>query len=160
MLREILTTGFIDKNINLDRKKVMSPGKTKEKKISKNPSIKSFKTSSKNSNNNKPIMEKKIDIIKNRPDFLVGLNNESTMQTTSINKQYIYSNEITKNLMTPIENENLNFNGNINNNNNTNNTNNEKIPIELNGNTNNKNTNINTNIIPNNKEENNKHSEQ
>ena len=32
MLREILTTGFIDKNIHADRKKVVSPGKTKEKK--------------------------------------------------------------------------------------------------------------------------------
>ena len=44
----------------------------------------------------------------NRPDYLLGQNNESTMPTNSINKQYIYSNEITKNIMTPSNVENLN----------------------------------------------------
>ena len=142
MLREILTTGFIDKNIHADRKKVVSPGKTKEKKMSKNPSFKSLSYSTKNNNNNKPIMGKKIDIIMNRPDYLVGQNNESTMQTTSVNKQYIYSNEITKNIMTPKENENSNFKNNVNNNN-TNNK--EEIPINIKGNPTNKNSNMNSN---------------
>lgn len=150
MLREILTTGFIDKNNYLDRKKLISPGKTKVKKISKNPSIKSLNYSSKKpdiySYNSKPIMGNKIDIIMNRPDYLIGQNNDSTMQTTSINKQYIYSNEITKNLMTPKENENLNLNmNNIYNNN----INNNKQQIEININNTNK-----TNINPKNIEEN------
>ncbi len=138
MLREILTTGFIDKNNYLDRKKIISPGKTKVKKISKNPSIKSLNYSSKKpdifSYNSKPIMGNKIDIIMKRPDYLIGQNNDSTMQTTSINKQYIYSNEITKNLITPKENENLNLNMNMNNIYNINNNNKQQIEININNN--------------------------
>ena len=112
MLREILTTGYIDKNIQVDRKKLLSPGKISIKNMTKNPSFKSINSSNKKQiskkNDNIPIMQKKIDIIMNRPDYLLGQNNESTMPTNSINKQYIYSNEITKNIMTPSNMENLN----------------------------------------------------
>ena len=112
MLREILTTGYIDKNIQIDRKKLLSPGKISIKNMTKNPSFKSINSSNKKQiskkNDNIPIMQKKIDIIMNRPDYLLGQNNESTMPTNSINKQYIYSNEITKNIMTPSNVENLN----------------------------------------------------
>ena len=112
MLREILTTGYIDKNIQVDRKKLLSPGKISIKNMTKNPSFKSINSSNKKQiskkNDNIPIMQKKIDIIMNRPDYLLGQNNESTMPTNSINKQYIYSNEITKNIMTPSNVENLN----------------------------------------------------
>ena len=113
MLREILTTGYIDKNIQVDRKKLLSPGKKISiKNMTKNPSFKSINSSNKkqisNKKDNIPIMQKKIDIIMNRPDYLLGQNNESTMPTNSINKQYIYSNEITKNIMTPSNVENLN----------------------------------------------------
>ena len=61
----------------------------------------------------------------NRPDYLLGQNNESTMPTTTANKQYIYSNEITKNLMTPKENENLNLKKEDNN------IKNEEIPPDI-----------------------------
>ena len=112
MLREILTTGFVDKNIKVDRKKLLSSGKASYKNMNKNPSVKSFNYDSNKkeilNNNNKPIMQNKIDIIMNRPDYLLAQNNESTMPTNSINKQYIYSNEITKNIMTPSNIELLN----------------------------------------------------
>ena len=113
MLREIFTTGFIDKNINIDKNNFISPGKSGQK-IIKYPLIKSLNTSSKknelfNNKGNKPIMGNKINIIMNRPDYLLGQNNESTMPTTTANKQYIYSNEITKNLVSPKENEILNL---------------------------------------------------
>ena len=118
MLREILTTGFKDKNIKLPRKRMFSPGKSSDKIVVKNQSYKSFNYSSNkknqkdtpNKNNNIPIMKNQIEIIMNRPDYLIGQNNESTMPTSSINKQNIYSNEITKNLISPANIENLNIN--------------------------------------------------
>ena len=119
MLREILTTGFTkDKNIKLPRKKMFSPGKSSDKIVVKNQSYKSFNYSSNkknqkdtpNKNNNIPIMKNQIEIIMNRPDYLIGQNNESTMPTSSINKQNIYSNEITKNLISPANIENLKIN--------------------------------------------------
>ena len=118
MLREILTTGFKDKNIKLPRKRMFSPGKSSDKIVVKNQSYKSFNYSTNkknqkdtpNKNNNIPIMKNQIEIIMNRPDYLIGQNNESTMPTSSINKQNIYSNEITKNLISPANIENLNIN--------------------------------------------------
>ena len=139
MLREIFTTGFIDKNI--ERNKNFNPGKKGGMKINNNKSFKSYNYISNKrdifNQNNKPIMDNKINMIMNRPDYLLMYqNNESTLPTTSINKPYIYSNEITKNIMTPNNIENSNFNNinekklnnkeiiaNINNNNNINNIN-------------------------------------
>ena len=118
MLREILTTGFKDKNVKLQNKRMFSPGKSSDKIMNKNQSYKSFNYSSNkknqkdilNKNNTIPIMKNKIEMIMNRPDYLIGQNNESTMPTNSINKQYIYSNEITKNMISPANIENLNIN--------------------------------------------------
>ena len=118
MLREILTTGFKDKNIKLQHKKMFSPAKSSDKIMTKNQSYKSFNISSNNKNkkdilnknNNIPIMKNQIEMIMNRPDYLIGQNNDSTMPTNSINKQYIYSNEITKNIISPANIENLNIN--------------------------------------------------
>ena len=118
MLREILTTGYIEKKINLEgKKKLLSPEKSNNIKKNKSPSFNSLNFSSKkkdkiDNKKNIPIMKNTIDTIMNRPDFLIGQNNESTMPTTSINKPFLYSNEITKNLMTPsiVENLNLNIN--------------------------------------------------
>ena len=168
MLREILTTGFKDKNIKLERKRILSPGKSSSDKImSKNQSYKSFNFSSTkknhkdklNKNNNLPIMKNKIEMIMNRPDYLIGQNNESTMPTNNITKQYIYSNEITKNLVSPVNVENLNINDynsdkeeipedlkKINTNKNSNKKNNKNIDNEL-INNNNKNNNQIDNII-------------
>lgn len=106
MLREILTTGYIDKNI---QKKMMSPGRGSEMK-----SRKEYEpyTSQKMDiyNNIKPIMENKIDIIKNRPDYLINNNNESTYPTTTKNKTYIYNNDLVGNDMSPTNMNNINLN--------------------------------------------------
>ena len=115
MLREIFTTGFIDKNI--ERNKNFNPGKKGGMKINNNKSFKSYNYILNKrdifNQNNKPIMDNKINMIMNRPDYLLmNQNNYSTLPTTSINKPYIYSNEITKNIMTPnnIEHQNFNIN--------------------------------------------------
>ena len=155
MLREIFTTGFIDKNINIDKNNLISPGKSGQK-IIKYPLIKSLNTSSKknelfNNKGNKPIMGNKINIIMNRPDYLLGQNNESTMPTTTANKQYIYSNEITKNLISPKGNEILNLKKEIKKEKNKN----EEVPPDLINNDNNiiniNNIENNLNLIENNK---------
>jgi chromosome segregation ATPase len=126
MLREILTTGYIDKNI---QKKMISPGRGLEIKSRKDQDPINY-TSQKMDiyNNTKPIMENKIDIIKNRPDYLINTNNESTFPTTTKNKTYIYNNDIVGNDMSPnnMNNINLNLNeiySNINKEQNSNNAN-------------------------------------
>jgi chromosome segregation ATPase len=126
MLREILTTGYIDKNI---QKKMISPGRGSEIKSRKDHDLINY-TSQKMDiyNNIKPIMENKIDIIKNRPDYLINTNNESTFPTTTKNKTYIYNNDIVGNDMSPnnMNNINLNLNeiySNINKEQNSNNAN-------------------------------------
>ncbi len=110
MLREILTNGYIDKNINLSQKST-SPKKS-DSKIKKPNSVKqlNFYQTQKNMNfNGKPIFEEKIEIIKQRPDYLLNQNNESTNPTMNNNKQFIYSNEKTKNIKSS-----QNINSNIN----------------------------------------------
>ena len=108
MLREILTTGYIDKNI---QKKMISPGRGSEIKSRKDHDLINY-TSQKMDiyNNIKPIMENKIDIIKNRPDYLINTNNESTFPTTTKNKTYIYNNDIVGNDMSPNNMNNINLN--------------------------------------------------
>jgi hypothetical protein len=108
MLREILTTGYIDKNI---QKKMISPGRGSEIKSRKDQDPINY-TSQKMDiyNNTKPIMENKIDIIKNRPDYLINTNNESTFPTTTKNKTYIYNNDIVGNDMSPNNMNNINLN--------------------------------------------------
>ena len=99
MLREILTNGYIDKNINLSQKST-SPKKS-DSKIKKPNSVKqlNFYQTQKNMNfNGKPIFEEKIEIIKQRPDYILNQNNESTNPTMNNNKQFLYSNEKTKNI--------------------------------------------------------------
>ena len=139
MLREILTTGYIDKNI---QKKMISPGRDSETKSRKDHDLMNY-TSQKMDiyNNIKPIMENKIDIIKNRPDYLINTNNESTFPTTTKNKTYIYNNDIIGNDISPnnMNNINLNLNeiySNINKEQNSNN-------ININKNEDNSNININ-----------------
>lgn len=110
MLREILTNGYIDKNIILSQKST-SPKKS-DSKIKKPNSVKqlNFYQTQKNMNfNGKPIFEEKIEIIKQRPDYLLNQNNESTNPTMNNNKQFIYSNEKTKNIKSS-----QNINSNIN----------------------------------------------
>ena len=110
MLREILTNGYIDKNINLSQKST-SPKKS-DSKIKKPNSVKqlNFYQTQKNMNfKDKPIFEEKIEIIKQRPDYLLNQNNESTNPTMNNNKQFIYSNEKTKNIKSS-----QNINSNIN----------------------------------------------
>ena len=129
MLREIFNSGFIDKNRNINKNNFLSPVNSNQK-VNRFPSFKTSNTSSKKNEffinkGNKPIMGNKINMIMNRPDYLLGQNNESTMPTTTANKQYIYSNEITKNLMTPKENENLNLKKEDNN------IKNEEIPPDI-----------------------------
>lgn len=108
MLREILTTGYIDKNI---QKKMINPGRGSETKSRKDHDLINY-TSQKmdNYNNIKPIMENKIDIIKNRPDYLINTNNESTFPTTTKNKTYIYNNDIVGNDISPNNMNNINLN--------------------------------------------------
>jgi len=126
MLREILTTGYIDKNI---QKKMISPGRGSESKSKKEYDPINY-TSQKMDiyNNIKPIMENKIDIIKNRPDYLINTNNESTFPTTTKNKTYIYNNDIVGNDISPNNTNNINLNlneiySNINKEQNSNNAN-------------------------------------
>ena len=113
MLREILTTGFIDKNVKVYRDKYCTPGKSIK---DKNRSMKLFNINSSSPDSNiantilKPIMENKINIIMNRPDFF---NNESTFQTTT-NNPLFKSNEKTRSIISPAKIEMLskNLNGN------------------------------------------------
>ena len=120
MLREILTNGYIDKNINLSQKST-SP-KISNSKIKKPNSVKNLNLyqAQKNLNfNSKPIFEEKIEIIKQRPDYILNQNNESTNPTMNNNKQFIYSNEKTKNIKSSQNvNSNINmkelYNNNIN----------------------------------------------
>ena len=139
MLREILTTGYIDKNI---QKKMISPGRGSEIKSRKEHEPINYSSQKKDIYNNiKPIMENKIDIIKNRPDYLINTNNESTFPTTTKNKTFIYNNDIVGNDMSPnnMNNINLNLNeiySNINKEQNSNN-------ININKNEDNSNININ-----------------
>ena len=142
MLREILTTGYIDKNI---QKKMISPGRGSEIKSRKEHEPINYSLQKMDIYNNiKPIMENKIDIIKNRPDYLINTNNESTFPTTTKNKTFIYNNDIVGNDMSPnnMNNINLNLNeiySNINKEQNSNN----------NANKNEDNSNININNINN-----------
>ena len=111
MLREILTNGYIDKNINLSQKST-SPKQSKSK-IKKPNSVKNFNFYQTQQNlnfNNKPILNEKIEIIKQRPDYILNQNNESTNPTMNNNKQFVYSNEKTKNIKSS---QNINSNINI-----------------------------------------------
>ena len=122
MLREILTNGYIDKNINLSQKST-SP-KQSDSKIKKPNSVKNFNFYQTQQNlnfNNKPILNEKIEIIKQRPDYILNQNNESTNPTMNNNKQFVYSNEKTKNIKSSQNiNSNINmkelYNNNINDN--------------------------------------------
>ena len=96
MLREILTNGFVDKNINLSKKKTESPKKPSEirTKAKKPQSFKQLNLNQvqKDFNlNSKPIFNEKIEMIKQRPDFLINQNIESTNPTLNNNKQILKS---------------------------------------------------------------------
>ena len=96
MLREILTNGFVDKNINLSKKKTESPKKPSEirTKAKKPQSFKQLNLNQvqKDFNlNSKPIFNEKIEMIKQRPDFLINQNIESTNPTLNNNKQLLKS---------------------------------------------------------------------
>ena len=92
MLREILTSGFVDKNINLSGKKSISPKNPSPTKSKKSPSFKQLNKNQKEQNSyNKPILEEKIEKIKKRPDYLLNQNNESTNPTINNNKQILKS---------------------------------------------------------------------
>ena len=111
MLREILTNGFVDKNINLSGKTI-SPKKSSGKKAKKFPSFKQlnlYPTQKDYIYNNRPIFEEKIEMIKKRPDYIINQNIESTNPTTNNNKMFLYTNERAKNINSP-----NNINNNIN----------------------------------------------
>ena len=117
MLREILTNGYVDKNINLSQKN-LSP-KKKDSKIKKQSSVKPlnfYKTQKDLNFQNRPIFEDKIEMIKRRPDYLLNQNNESTNPTTNNNKQFFSSSDIIKNIKSPKKNNNINLKENYNNN--------------------------------------------
>ena len=157
MLREILTNGYIDKNIYLSQKS-SSPKKSNST-IKKPNSIKQlnlYQTQKNLDFNSKPIFEEKIEIIKKRPDYILNQNNESTNPTMNNNKQSLYSNEKTKYIKSTqnINNSNINIKEIFNNNEyseigeleSTNNNNNiEHLKdIIINNSKNNKNTKSNT----------------
>jgi len=157
MLREILTNGYIDKNIYLSQKS-SSPKKSNST-IKKPNSIKQlnlYQTQKNFDFNSKPIFEEKIEIIKQRPDYILNQNNESTNPTMNNNKQSLYSNEKTKYIKSTqnINNSNINIKEICNNNeyseigeleSNTNNNNIEHLKdIIINNSKNNKNTKSNT----------------
>ena len=157
MLREILTNGYIDKNIYLSQKS-SSPKKSNST-IKKPNSIKQlnlYQTQKNLDFNSKPIFEEKIEIIKKRPDYILNQNNESTNPTMNNNKQSLYSNEKTKYIRSTqnINNSNINIKEICNNNEyseigeleSTNNNNNiEHLKdIIINNSKNNKNTKSNT----------------
>jgi hypothetical protein len=157
MLREILTNGYIDKNIYLSQKS-SSPKKSNST-IKKPNSIKQlnlYQTQKNLDFNSKPIFEEKIEIIKQRPDYILNQNNESTNPTMNNNKQSLYSNEKTKYIKSTqnINNSNINIKEICNNNeyseigeleSNTNNNNIEHLKdIIINNSKNNKNTKSNT----------------
>jgi len=157
MLREILTNGYIDKNIYLSQKS-SSPKKSNST-IKKPNSIKQlnlYQTQKNLDFNSKPIFEEKIEIIKQRPDYILNQNNESTNPTMNNNKQSLYSNEKTKYIKSTqnINNSNINIKEICNNNEyseigeleSTNNNNNiEHLKdIIINNSKNNKNTKSNT----------------
>ena len=111
MLREILTNGFQDKNINISGKAI-SPKINSEIKTKKSPSFKQlnfYQTKKEQIYKNKPILSDKIEMIKKRPDYLMNQINESTNPTTNNNKQFFYSNEITKNIKSPNNINNINM---------------------------------------------------
>jgi hypothetical protein len=113
MLREILTNGYVDKNINLS-KKTISPTKPNESKVKKNPSftqLNLYPNKKEMNISNKPIFEEKIEMIKKRPDYILNQNNESTNPTLNNNKLLLYSNEITKNIKSPKYMNNINMKG-------------------------------------------------
>ena len=113
MLREILTNGYVDKNINLS-KKTISPTKLNESKVKKNPSftqLNLYPNKKEMNISNKPIFEEKIEMIKKRPDYILNQNNESTNPTLNNNKLLLYSNEITKNIKSPKYMNNINMKG-------------------------------------------------
>ena len=159
MLREILTNGYIDKNIYLSQKS-SSPKKSNST-IKKPNSIKQlnlYQTQKNLDFNSKPIFEEKIEIIKKRPDYILNQNNESTNPTMNNNKQSLYSNEKTKYIKSTqnINNSNINIKEICNNNEyseigeleSTNNNNNNNIEhlkdLIINNSKNNKNTKSNT----------------
>ena len=118
MLREILTNGYVDKNIYLSQKS-LSPKKS-DSKLLKPGSFKqlNFYQTQKNLNfNSKPIFDEKIEMIKQRPDYILNQNNESTNPTMNNNKQFLYSNEKTKNIKASQNINNLNMKDIYNNNN-------------------------------------------
>ena len=110
MLREILTNGFKDKNMQIVGKTNYSPDKSSKRKIKKPFSINQSNLVERKPIYNKAILNDKIDILKKRPDVLMNQINESTVPTTSNNKQFIYSNEITKNMKSPDNKKNINNN--------------------------------------------------
>ena len=119
MLREILTNGYIDKNIYLSQKS-SSPKKSNST-IKKPNSIKQlnlYQTQKNFDFNSKPIFEEKIEIIKQRPDYILNQNNESTNPTMNNNKQSLYSNEKSKYIKSTqnINNSNINIKEICNNN--------------------------------------------
>ena len=157
MLREILTNGYIDKNIYLSQKS-SSPKKSNST-IKKPNSIKQlnlYQTQKNFDFNSKPIFEEKIEIIKQRPDYILNQNNESTNPTINNNKQSLYSNEKSKYIKSTqnINSSNINIKEICNNNeyseigeleSNTNNNNIEHLKdIIINNSKNNKNTKSNT----------------
>ena len=96
MLREILTNGFIDKNINISKKKTESPKKppqikTKAKKPQSFKQLNLYQIQKDINLNSKPIFDEKIEMIKKRPDFLMNQNIESTNPTLNNNKQILKS---------------------------------------------------------------------
>ena len=96
MLREILTNGFVDKNINISKKKTESPKKppqikTKVKKPQSFKQLNLYQIQKDINLNSKPIFDEKIEMIKKRPDFLMNQNIESTNPTLNNNKQILKS---------------------------------------------------------------------
>ena len=96
-----MTNGFKDNNIQMANKTSNNLDKSSKKKSKKSSKMNPEKAIEQKKILNKAIIEPTENILKNRPDFIINQNNESTFPTTSNNKQNLYSNEITKSIKSP-----------------------------------------------------------
>lgn len=123
MLKQIFSKEFKKRKIQLEHKRIFSSEKAKKKKMNNNPSFKSLKSSSNKKiitkKSDEPLLEYKLNLIIDKPDYLTPQNEKSTLPTTTIDNLNIYSNEIIKKTKTPkneqlIQNkDNINVNNKI-----------------------------------------------
>lgn len=108
MLKQIFSKELKKQKIHLEPKRILSSDKTKEIKINKDTFF-TFKSSNSPSNTkeiiinekNNPLLEGKINIVMNRPDYSTPQNKEFKLPPRSINKKIRLTKETTKNKKIP-----------------------------------------------------------